>query len=64
MLAENPSLAAGAVEEVLRYEPITPITARIVLEEIEYDGVTFPPDTLIFAAAVAAQPRSSGLHRA
>jgi cytochrome P450 len=54
MLAEDPSLAAGAVEEVLRYEPITPFTARIALEEIEYQGVSFPPDTLIFAAAVAA----------
>jgi cytochrome P450 len=54
MLAEDRSLAPGAVEEVLRYEPITPFTARIVLEEIEYDGVSFPQDTLIFAAAVAA----------
>jgi cytochrome P450 len=54
MLAEDPSLAAAAVEEVLRYEPITPFTARIALEEIEYQGVSFPPDTLIFAAAVAA----------
>lgn len=54
MLAEDPELAPSAVEEVLRYEPITPFTARIVLEEVDYEGVTFPPDTLIFAAAVAA----------
>jgi cytochrome P450 len=54
MLAEDPSLAPNAVEELLRYEPITPFTARIVLEEIIYDDVAFPPDTLIFAAAVAA----------
>src|SRR3954451_20349243 len=29
-LHADPSLAAGAVEEALRYEPITPFTARIV----------------------------------
>ena len=54
LLAERPELAPQAVEELLRYEPITPITARITLEEIEYDGVTFPVGTLLFAAAVAA----------
>jgi cytochrome P450 len=54
LLAERPELAPQAVEEVLRFEPITPITARITLEDIDYDGVTFPKDTLVFAAAVAA----------
>jgi cytochrome P450 len=54
LLAERPELAPQAVEEVLRYEPITPITARVTREDIEYDGVTFPRGALIFAAAVAA----------
>ncbi|HEX6117750.1 MAG TPA: cytochrome P450 [Solirubrobacterales bacterium] len=54
LLAGRPELAPQAVEEILRYEPITPITARITLEDIEYDGVTFPEGTLLFAAAVAA----------
>jgi cytochrome P450 len=54
LLAEQPELAPRAVEELLRYEPITPITARVTLEDIDYDGVTFPEGTLIFAAAVAA----------
>jgi cytochrome P450 len=54
LVAERPELAPQAVEEVLRFEPITPITARITLEDIDYDGVTFPKDTLVFAAAVAA----------
>jgi len=54
LLAERPELAPQAVEELLRYEPITPITARITREEIEYDGVAFPEGTLLFAAAVAA----------
>ena len=54
LLASDPSLAAAAVEEVLRYEPITPFTARITLEEVEHRGVTFPQGTLIFVAAVTA----------
>ena len=29
LLVEDPSLAERAVEEALRYEPITPFTARI-----------------------------------
>jgi cytochrome P450 len=53
-LAEDSSLAAGAAEEALRFEPITPFTARIALEDIEYRDVTFPKDTLIFACAATA----------
>ncbi len=33
-LAADPGLAGAAVEEALRYEPITPFTARILTEEI------------------------------
>jgi cytochrome P450 len=54
LLADDPSLAARAVEEVLRYEPITPFTARIALEDVEYRDVTFPKDTIVVAAAVTA----------
>jgi cytochrome P450 len=54
LLGENPSLAPAAVEEVLRFEPITPLTARIALEDVEYRGVTVPEGTLIVAAAVTA----------
>ena len=36
VLADQPRLAPRAVDEALRYEPITPFTARIALEEIEY----------------------------
>ena len=53
-LAEDPSLAANAAEEVLRFEPITPFTARIALEDIEYRDVRFPKDTLIFACSATA----------
>jgi cytochrome P450 len=54
MLAEDPSLATQAVEEVLRFEPITPFTARITLEDVEYRDVLFPKDTVVIAAAVSA----------
>ena len=51
LLAERPELAPQAVDEVLRYEPIVPFTARIVVEELEYGGVTFPADTVVMVSA-------------
>jgi cytochrome P450 len=54
LLAERPQLAPQAVEEVLRFEPITPFTARILLEGVEYRGVTFPKDTVLMVSAVTA----------
>jgi cytochrome P450 len=50
-LQQDPSLAEGAVEEALRYEPITPFTARILTEEISYRDVTFPQDTIVMVCA-------------
>ena len=41
LLAERPELAPAAVEELLRYEPITPFTARLLHEDVEYRGMTF-----------------------
>jgi cytochrome P450 len=51
LLAEDPSLAAQAVEEVLRVEPITPFTARIVTEELTFRDVVFPKDTIVMVCA-------------
>ena len=51
LLAERPELAPRAVEEALRYEPITPFTARIALEDVEYRGVTFPEGTIVMVSA-------------
>jgi cytochrome P450 len=53
-LRTDPSLAPGAVEEALRYEPITPFTARIVVEDMEVRGVAFPAGTVVFVASVSA----------
>jgi cytochrome P450 len=54
MLGEDPGLAPAAVEEVLRYEPITPFTARIALEDLEHRGVAFPKGTVIAACQASA----------
>jgi cytochrome P450 len=50
-LVEDPTLAAQAVEEALRYEPITPFTARILTEEVTYREVTFPEGTVVMVCA-------------
>jgi cytochrome P450 len=41
------SLVPRAIEEVLRFEPITPVTARICVESVEYRGVLFPAGTIV-----------------
>jgi cytochrome P450 len=61
LLAEHPeqwaalqadtSLASAAVEEALRYEPITPFTARITIEDVTYRDVTFPAGTVVMVCA-------------
>jgi cytochrome P450 len=62
-LVADPSLAERAVEEALRYEPITPFTARITVEEITFRDVTFPADTVVMVCAFTANrdlPPGSG----
>jgi cytochrome P450 len=49
--ADPRGLASAAVEEALRYEPITPFTARILIDAVEYRGVTFPANTIILVSA-------------
>lgn len=50
-LHADPSLATAAVEEALRYEPITPFTARVCLEDIELRDVVFPAGTIVMVSA-------------
>jgi cytochrome P450 len=54
LLAEDPGLVPRAVDEVLRFEPVTPFTARICLEQVEYRDVIFPPDTIVAVCAERA----------
>jgi cytochrome P450 len=51
LLAAEPERAHAAVEELVRFEPITPFTARILHEEVEYRDVTFPADTIVMVCA-------------
>jgi cytochrome P450 len=54
LLAREPERAPAAVQEVVRFEPITPFTARIMREDLEVRGVTFPAGTIVMVAAVTA----------
>jgi cytochrome P450 len=49
--ADPRGLAGVAVEEALRYEPITPFTARILIDEVEYRDVRFPAGSIVLVSA-------------
>ena len=51
LLAEDPTLAEAAMEEALRFEPITPFTARMTTEDVEFRDVTFPEGTIVMVCA-------------
>ena len=53
-LAAEPELAPRAVEEVVRFEPITPFTARIAMEDVTYRDVEFPTGTVVLVCAFTA----------
>ena len=50
----DPGLASRAVDEVLRFEPVTPFTARICQEQVEHRGVIFPAGTIVAVCAERA----------
>lgn len=65
LLAENPdqwealradpeTLVPRAVEEGIRFEPITPFTARMLTEEVVYRDVLFPEGTPLIVCAYTA----------
>jgi cytochrome P450 len=64
LLASDPdAFAPRAVTEVLRFEPVAPFTARIVLSDLEHRGVTFPAGTIVAVCAERAnrdQPGGEG----
>src|SRR3954454_22256242 len=61
LLAERPELVPQAVDEVVRYEPITPFTARLMEEDVVYRDVTFPAGTVVMVAACAANRDGEGM---
>jgi len=57
-LAADPAMVPRAVDEVLRFEPVTPFTARICLEQVEHRDVIFPAGTIV--AVCAERPNREG----
>ena len=53
-LVAEPDLVPQAVEEALRFEPITPFTARLVTDDLTHDEVTIPAGTLLVACIATA----------
>jgi cytochrome P450 len=44
-------MAPAAASEALRFEPITPFTARLLTEDVEYREVTFPANTPVMVCS-------------
>ena len=60
LLAREPERVPAAVEEVLRHEPITPFTARVLIEDVTYRDVDFPAGTLVMVSAVTGNRDGAG----
>jgi cytochrome P450 len=61
LLGEHPQRhAAVAVQEVLRFEPVAPFTARIVLEDVEHRDVMFPAGTIVAVCSERANRELGG----
>lgn len=60
LAAEPDRYLKKAVTEALRFEPIAPFTARIVLADIEHRGVLFPAGTIVAVCAERANRETEG----
>lgn len=54
LLREQPDLASGAVEEILRYDPPVPVTGRAAQEDVELGGQVIRKDTQVLTILAAA----------
>jgi cytochrome P450 len=54
LLAEDPTLAARAVEEVMRYRGAVGVAPRMVAEDLEFDGYRFTEGTMLTLSTAAA----------
>lgn len=60
LLADEPGRVPQAVEEVLRHEPVTPFTARILTEEVTYRDVAFPEGTVVMVCSFTGNRDGAG----
>ena len=54
LLAENPDLAAQAVEETTRHSPVVFSVLRVATEDVDVEGVHIPADTVVTVNTAAA----------
>ena len=60
LLAREPERAPRAVDEVLRHEPITPFTARVLTADETYRDVHFPAGTVLMIGAITGNLDGAG----
>jgi cytochrome P450 len=60
LVASRPDLVAQAVDEVLRHEPITPFTARILTEQVTYRDTSFPAGTVVMVCSFTGNRDGAG----
>ncbi|MFG1931495.1 cytochrome P450 [Mycobacterium sp. NPDC048908] len=54
LLADHPEIAMQAVEELMRFYPVTIGVMRMTIEDVEYEGVTIPANTFLLVNTAAA----------
>ena len=54
LLADRPGLAMKAVEELMRFYPVTFGVMRMTTEDVEYEGVVIPAGTFVMVNTAAA----------
>jgi cytochrome P450 len=63
LVREDPTLVPAAVDEVTRFEPVLPFTARMLLRDITYRDVEFPAGSLVMLCITAANRDESAFSR-
>jgi cytochrome P450 len=54
LLADHPEMAMKAVEELMRFYPVTFGVMRMTTEDVEYEGVVIPAGTFVMVNTAAA----------
>jgi cytochrome P450 len=60
-IAEDPSIATDAVEELIRYDPAVPVLSRVAVEDVELYGRSVPAGTRVMVSVGAAN-RDTSVH--